>query len=358
MANKTIFVTGHKNPDTDTIISSMAYAYLKQRLGFDAIAVRLGELNPETQYVLNLFNEFAPPLARDIKMRIRDVDFDDVLTCRGNDTFKKTLDAMSARKKKVAAVTDEGRHLLGVVSVSDIMKPLVTDLKRKAELLAATPLSSIVEVLEAEVVYDSGLKNNGEIYIPSYEKRNCDGKIVILPQHSDRIMMSLENGARLLIISGHCPAGVREKAEEVGCTVLATPQEVYEIAHDIDLAIPVKLVMSDEITTFKYDDYLDDVKVKINKSRFRSYPIIDTNEHVVGMISRFHVLQHPNRNLILVDHNELGQSIDGAEEANIMEIIDHHRIGGIKTAKPVVFRNEQTGSCATIIATIFWEKNI
>jgi manganese-dependent inorganic pyrophosphatase len=118
------------------------------------------------------------------------------------------------------------------------------------------------------------------------------------------------------------------------------------------------MVMSTELTTFNYDDYLDEVKIKINNSRFRAYPILDRHGHVIGLLSRFHVLKHAARNLILVDHNEFNQSLDGAEEANILEIVDHHRIGGIKTASPVFFRNERTGSCATIITEIFEEKGV
>ena len=360
MANNTIFVTGHKNPDSDAIISAMAYAYLKQQLGYDAIAVRAGALNPETEYILNLFNEFAPPLAKDVKTCIRDIEFDEAVLCRPDDTFHTVIKMLSESKKKVAVVTDEKRHLLGMATLSDITKPMVVDVDKKAELLRKTPLENIIRILKANVVYKAPeYDTNGQVYVVNYHNLDCNGKIVVASTHETRQLEALRAGAKLLIICGeNCRDDVRELAVKKGCSVITTPLSIYEACRDIDLSIPVYMVMSSDLITFRYDEHIEDVKSKINKSRFRSYPIIDAHEHVIGTISRFHVLKYTTRNLILVDHNELSQSIDGADEANIIEIIDHHRIGGIKTASPVFFRNEQTGSCATIITEMFEEKQI
>ena len=151
---------------------------------------------------------------------------------------------------------------------------------------------------------------------------------------------------------------VLKLAKENNCNLVVCNKSIYDVVKYTYFATSIDQIMTTDLITFQYDDYVDDVKAIINKSRFRSYPILDKRNNVVGTISRYHVLRHTNRNLILVDHNEFSQSIEGAEEANILEIIDHHRLGGIKTATPVYFRNEETGCCATIISKIFQEKNV
>lgn len=361
MARKTIYVTGHKNPDSDAIISSMAYAYLKQQLGYDAIAVRLGPLNPETEYILNLFNEFAPPLATDIRTRVRDIDFDEVVTCDPSLDVKTAIQLMVDNGKKSVSVVDEKKQLLGMASLSDMTRAAVVDVQFRAELMRNTTLEYIVNGVQGTVVLDNGNTSNGEIYVASYDNLDCDGKITILSNNLERELQAIDRGARLMIICGdQCAAEVKEKAEKAGITVILTSMSIFEVTQVLPFSYPVSMVMTaaGDLVTFSYDDYIDDVKRKINNSRFRSYPVVDSYRHVIGMISRYHVLKPTNRNLILVDHNELTQSIDGADQANILEIIDHHRIGGIKTASPVTFRNEQVGSCATIISEIFEEKGV
>ncbi|HPW53839.1 MAG TPA: putative manganese-dependent inorganic diphosphatase, partial [Erysipelotrichaceae bacterium] len=153
-------------------------------------------------------------------------------------------------------------------------------------------------------------------------------------------------------------AKVLELAKENNCNLVICNRSIYDVVKYTYFATSIDNIMTTDLITFKYDDYVDDVKGVINKSRYRSYPILDKRNNVVGTISRYHVLRHSNRNLILVDHNELSQSIEGAEDANVLEIIDHHRLGGIKTPAPVYFRNEQVGCCSTIISKIFQENNV
>ena len=359
MAKNTIYVTGHKNPDSDAIISAMAYAYLKQQMGYDAIAVRAGAVNPETEYILNMFNEFAPPLATDIKTCVRDIDFDDVVTCRKEDDMKTVLRLMLKNDVKVVAVTDDDRHLIGVVSMSDLTKPTVVDRHLKHIMLSETPLSYIAKAIDGTILHDAGNTSNGKTYVASYHHLSCEGRIVVTSDNPSREKQVINKGARIMIICGEtCSDDIIELARKKNCTVIITDNDIYDVCKEIDRSMPIERLMSTNITTFRYDDYVDDVKLKINKSKFRAYPVIDARDHVIGMISRYHVFQHTNRNLIMVDHNEFAQSIDGAESANVMEIIDHHRIGGIKTSSPVFFRTEQLGSCSTIITKIFEENNI
>lgn len=362
MARKTIYVTGHKHPDTDSIISAMAYAYFKQQLGYDAMAVRIGELNQETEFVLNLFNEFAPPLVKDIKTCIRDIDFDDVITCNKDDTLYTALMKMRKYNKKVIAVVNKKRELLGMATISDITSPLIPHQDYNNKLIRETDISQIASFLQATLVYKADNQHtDGHVYIVAdHDDKGSKDKIVITGSDLSIIRNIISNGAATVIVTKTetIPQDIIDLAKEKQCNLLISDKNIYDISKNIYYATTVDKVMSKELTTFKYDDYVDDVKAKINKSRYRSYPVLDSHNHIIGTLSRYHVFKHANRDLILVDHNELSQSIDGAQQANILEIIDHHRIGGLITSSPVYFRNEQVGCTATIIYKIFNEHNI
>lgn len=362
MVRRTIYVTGHKNPDTDSIISAMAYAYLKQQLGYNAMAVRIGELNQETEFVLSLFNEFAPPLVKDIKTRVRDIEFDDVTTCKKDETLYGALMKMRKNNKKVIAIVDDKKHLLGMASISDITSPLVPHQDLNNKLIRETDIAQICNFLQAKLLYRcENQHTDGHVFIAAdLCQQKCKDKIVITGSDHDIISHCIENNAASVIATGIDDFKKEEYqlAIKYQCNLIVSDKQIYEISKNIYYATTVDKVMSTNLTTFKYDDYIDDVKAKINKSRYRSYPIIDNHNHIIGNLSRYHVFKHSNRDLILVDHNELSQSIEGASQANILEIIDHHRIGGIITSSPVVFRNERVGCTATIITKLFKENNV
>ncbi len=362
MSRNTIYVTGHKNPDSDSIISAMAYAYFKQQMGYDAIAVRIGEINRETEYILSMFNEFAPPLVKNIRTRVRDIDFDEIVTCKPSDTVYTALMKMRDSGKKVIAIVDEKRQLLGMATTSDIIKPLIPHNEKNNELIKNTPIEDIASFLEGQLVYkDDVQRANGHMHVlMAVDDRDCENEIVVTDNNSKLHEMAIKNKAATLIATKteKFTDEVLKLAKEYGCNLVTTAESIYDVVKYTYFATSIDKIMTTDLITFQYDDYIDDVKPVINKTRFRSYPIIDKRNNVIGTISRYHVLRHTNRNLILVDHNEFSQSIEGADEANILEIIDHHRIGGIKTASPVYFRNEQTGCCATIISKIFQENDV
>lgn len=362
MSRNTIYVTGHKNPDSDSIISAMAYAYLKQQLGDNAIAIRIGEINRETEFILNMFNEFAPPLVQNIRTRVRDIDFDDIITCKPKDTVYEALMKMRNHGKKVIAIVDDKRRFLGMATTSDIVKPLIPHQDRNNELIRNTPIENIANFLEGSLIYKADVqRTNGHMHVMSgNEDKGCEDKIVVINNDSKLHEIAIKNKAATLIATyteGFSDE-VLKLAKKYNCNLVICNKSIYDVVKYTYFATSIDEIMTKDLITFQYDDYVDDVKTVINKSRFRSYPILDKRNNVVGTISRYHVLRHTNRNLILVDHNEFSQSIEGAEEANILEIIDHHRLGGIKTATPVYFRNEETGCCATIISKIFQEKNV
>ncbi len=340
----------------------MAYAYFKQQMGYDAIAVRIGKINQETEYVLSLFNEFAPPLATDIKTRIRDIDFDKVVTCHPDDNLNTALNTMIANNKKVIGVVDEKNMIVGMATLSDIINPTMYDKDKCASLIAKTSLDDIATYLNAEIIYaPEEVHSNGHLHIlASLSDIDCQDEIVLTTDETRFQRKAIEEGAGIVICSKteKVAEGIIEMAQSRGCAVLTCDKGIYDLTGEIYLAVKVKNIMTTRLTFFYQDDYVDDVKVTINKSRYRSYPVLDTRNHIIGTISRYHVFKSANRNLILVDHNELAQSIEGAEDANIIEIIDHHRVGGIKTSSPIFFRNERVGCCATIITKIFLENNV
>lgn len=362
MSRNTIYVTGHKNPDSDSIISAMAYAYFKQQMGYDAIAVRIGEINRETEFILNMFNEFAPPLVKNIRTRVRDIDFDEVITCKPDDTVYTALMKMREHNRKVIAIVDDKRRFLGMATTSDIIKPLIPNQNKSVELIRDTPIEDIASFLQGQLIYkDDVQRSNGRLHvITGLYDDSCEDKIVITHDDSDLHKVAINNKAATLIsiYTDKFSDDVLKLAKEKGCNLVTCNLSINDVCKYTYFATSIDKLMTTDLITFQYDDYIDDVKTVINKTRFRSYPIIDKRNNVIGTISRYHVLRHSNRNLILVDHNEFSQSIEGAEEANILEIIDHHRIGGIKTPTPVYFRNEQVGCCATIISKIFQENEL
>ncbi|MBQ6654809.1 MAG: putative manganese-dependent inorganic diphosphatase [Erysipelotrichaceae bacterium] len=364
MAKNTIYVTGHKNPDTDSIVSAMAYAYLKQQLGYDAVAVRIGHLNQETEFILNLFNEFAPPYVRDIRTRVRDIDFDDVVTCRQDTNLDEALRLMKDAKKKVIAVLDEENDLVGMATISDISKPLIDDEVGTAKIIGAINIGCLAAFLNAELLHQgSQPRSNGQIILAMSAKtldQDCRDRIVITTDNAELQKKAISGGAAVLMLAeGARPSEeILVLAQKHGCSVIVSDLSGYRLAQRIYYAAPISMIMSTKLKIFRCDDYIDDVKQVINKSRFRSYPVLDSRNHVVGMLSRYHLFKHASRNLILVDHNELSQSIEGVEEASVLEIIDHHRLGGIKTAGPITVRFERVGCCATIITEMFREKEV
>ncbi|MDI9540432.1 MAG: putative manganese-dependent inorganic diphosphatase [Bacillota bacterium] len=362
MSRNTIYVTGHKNPDSDSIISAMAYAYFKQQMGYDAIAVRIGEINRETEYILSMFNEFAPPLVKNIRTRVRDTDFDDIVTCKPTDTVYTALMKMREHGRKVIAIVDDKRRFLGMATTSDIIKPLIPHQDRNNELIRSTPIEDIASFFDGELVYKDDVQRSiGRMHVMAgVDDKECEDKIVVTGDDSRLHEMAIKNKAATLIATktDKFSDKVLKLAKKHGCNLVTCDESIYDVIKYTYFATSVDKIMTKDLITFQYDDYIDDVKTVINKTRFRSYPILDKRNNVIGTISRYHVLRHSNRNLILVDHNEYSQSIEGAEEANILEIIDHHRLGGIKTPSPVHFRNEQVGCCATIISKIFQENNV
>lgn len=362
MKDAPIYIFGHKNPDTDSICSAIAYAELKKAQGHRAKPIRLGKINKETEFVLDYFNVAAPDYLPTIRTQISDFNIDKVEHLSPLLSLRTAWEKTKSTNIKVAAVVDEEDKLLGIVTLSDITSRFM-DIQGNVEALKATPLKNILKTLSAYLLAGSEeqFKPSGNALIaamtpdgmaPFVEKND----IVLVGNRRDSQLKSIAEGANCLIVTcdGHVYEDVIKKAEKHGCIIMRTMHDTYTAALLLNQSIPVEFVMAkDSLAAFQINDYIDEIKEEMLQSRHRAYPVVDSNNVVQGFVTRYHLISQNNKRVILVDHNEISQSIDGLEQAQILEIIDHHRIGGIMTGSPIYFKNEAVGSTATIISGLY-----
>ncbi len=360
-----IHIFGHKNPDTDSICSAIAYAHLKRTLGENAQAFRLGDINFETSFILDKYKVQAPELLEDGRSRLIEIEIDKPLVVNEDLTVYEALKKMKTTKNKAIYIANED-GLQGIATLSDITQTQVQDHKRLRTLMSATSLDNICKVLDAKVIYEAtDYQTNGKVYIAALsiaqlERFDFNEAITIVGDNHDNQLQVILKGSKLMIVSAHSEVSptIIKIAQDYGCTIISTQLDTFNIARFIYQAPTVKSIMTTNITTFNQDDYVDDVIRAITHTRYRSYPVLDQYRNVVGAISRYHLFNYAKRKVILLDHNEKSQSIDNIDQVNILEIIDHHRIGDIQTSYPINFRNQLVGSTATIISMAYREQAI
>lgn len=366
--NHPILITGHRNPDSDSICASLAYADLKKQLGFDVLPIRLGNINPETNYILNRFNVEPPRLMHKLETQIKDISIDDTLTVKKEATIKEAWDLMSYHNRKAVAIVNDYDQILGIATLGKITDTLLSLIKNDFELMANTPYENIAKVVWGDVLIKPRDYNpSGIISISSgvlVEKKEIGfkDKIVLVSTREHSQIKAIETGASLIVVcfakESQITQTVRDLAEEYGCGIIYTTLDMFSTSQSITQAIPIELIMTTDLVLFHTSDTLKEVKSVINKSRYRTYPVINSSNQLTGFLSRYHLWNHEKIQLILVDHNESNQSIEGIEEAEVIEIIDHHRLGDIETNTPVMFRNEIIGSTSSIITKMYKENNI
>ena len=365
-----VYVSGHRNPDTDSICSAIAYSYLLKAINrYNAMPVRLGEVNRETEYVLKRFDVEIPVLLKTVKQKVEDLNYDKVTVFSKELTLKTAWDLMKQQNVKSAPILDDHGQLLGLLSTSNIVEGFME--KWDSSLLkdAHTPIENVIDTLEASILYlNHDLKIiGGDLHIAAMrgeeaKKRIKPGDIVIVGGDRDDAVNSLiEAQVSLIILTGslELEKDMLDKLKDKGISVISTPFNTYLTSQQIIQAIPVEYIMQKgDLKIFTTDDTLDHVKEVMSETRFRSYPVLDLNNRCVGSISRFALLKGLRKKVILVDHNERGQSIPGIEEADILEIVDHHRVADIQTVGPLLFRGEPLGSTATIVTKMFEEFDV
>ena len=365
-----VYVSGHRNPDTDSICSAIAYSYLLNATNkYNAVPVRLGEVNRETEYVLKRFGVEHPVLLKTVKQKVEDLNYDKVTVFSKDLTLKTAWFLLKQQNLKSAPILDEHGQLLGLLSTSNIIEGYMDQWDSEVLKKAKTPVENVIDTLEANVIYlNESLKVvEGDIHIAAMsgseaKKRIHENDVVIVGgDRSDDLEELISVKPSLIVLTGSLTAdeNVVKKCEEQGISIISTPFNTYQTSQQIVQAIPVEYVMiKGDIKTFSTDDTLDYMKEVMSETRYRGYPVIDLNNRCVGSISRFALLKGLRKKVILVDHNERGQSIPGIEEADILEIVDHHRVADIQTVGPLMFRGEPLGSTATIVTKMFDELDV
>lgn len=363
---ETVYITGHKNPDSDSICSAIAYAEYKNTLGdVKAIPVRLGNISRETDFILNYFGIKPPMLLETVKLSVEDLDFDKIAPITSDISLRMGLELMKKNTLNSIAVIDENEELLGVVTISDIIQSYIDVWDNAILGKSNTSIDNVLDTLSANPIFISKDKKsfNGKILVlamkPESMEENIEKEdIVICGDRKDSQSLALEKCISLLIITGNNEVSkeIIEKAKEKKISIISTPHDTFTTSRLITQSIPIDYVATKEnLVLFDLDDLVDDVKIKMSQTRYRSYPVINDKKKVVGLISRYHLISSIKKKVILVDHNERSQSVDGLEESEILEIIDHHRVADVFTGNPIYFRNEPVGSTATIIASVFFE---
>ena len=365
-----VFVSGHKNPDSDSICSAIAYADYLFRIGrYNAVPVRLGEFNKETEYILKRFHTEIPVLLKTVKQTVEDLEYDKVTVFSKELTLKTAWSLMKQQNLKSAPVLDDHSQLLGLLSTSNIIEGYMDQWDSLILKEANTPIENVIDTLDASILYlDKQLKTiKGEIHIAAMtgeeaSKRVHENDVVIVGGDRDEAIKQLMNKKiSLVILTGSLTISkeLLQQCMDAHISVISTSFNTFMASQQIIQAVPVEYVMQKGgLTTFSTDDTVDYVKEVMSETRYRSYPVIDFMGRVVGSISRYQVLNGMKKKVIQVDHNERSQAIDGIEEAEILEIVDHHRVADIQTIGPVLFRAEPVGCTATIVAKCYKEAGI
>ena len=363
-----VYVVGHKNPDTDSICSAIAYAGLKREItGKEFVAKRAGQINEETQYVLRRFKVDAPRLLQDVKLQVKDLDIHKITGVDPGVSIREAWELMKSQSVKTLPVLKDG-ELVGLISTGDIAKSYMDVYDNTILAKARTQYRNIVRTLDGEIVTgnEHGCFVKGKVAVGAsttdmMAEFIARDDLVILGNRYESQACAVDIDASCLVVcqGADIPEELIRKAEEQSIVVIKTPHDTFTAARLINQSIPVKYFMSKgPLTVFHMDDYVDNIKEEMTKKKFRDFPILDRHGNFKGFISRRGFLDARKKQVILVDHNEKSQAVDGIEEADILEIIDHHRIGSIETMGPVFFRNQPVGCTATIVTQMYEENGV
>lgn len=368
ISRKTI-VIGHKNPDTDSICSAICYANIKRCVtGENYQPGRAGAVNEETQFVLKHFNVEAPEIIENVKTQVRDIEIRETAGVKKNLSLKKAWNIMQeANVVTIPAVTEEGL-LEGLITVGDIAKSYMNVYDSSILSKANTQYANIVETLEGAMIVgdETSYFSEGKVLIAAANPDMMEyyisrGDLVILGNRYESQLCAIEMDAACIIVCEGAAVSmtIKKLAQEHGCTVMTTPYDTFTAARLVNQSMPISYFMKTEaLITFEMDDYIDDIKDVMASKRHRDFPILDKNGRYRGMISRRNLLGAKGKRIILVDHNEKSQAVEGMESAEILEIIDHHRLGTVETIAPVFFRNQPVGCTATIVYQMYQENRV
>lgn len=359
-----IYILGHKKPDTDSIMSAISLSYLKNQLGENTVAKTIGSINKETKFALKYFNIPEPGYLNDVKLQVKDINYHKNFYIKETDSIYNGYKSMLGMSLTGLPVVKDNGKLIGIVTIKDLSHIIINE---KADYLY-TSYNNILDVLKAEQL----LKFDGEIYgkllVASYRSTTFmetvklkEDTILIVGDRHSIIEYAVKSKVKLIILSGD--AQIKEEhlkiAEENKVNIIRTKYSSYHITRLIVLANYIKIMIkSYNPIKFEYTDFVDNVIDINNKFKHTNYPIVDRKNKCLGILKITDLSDKHPKKVILVDHNEKMQSIEGLEEAEIVEIIDHHNLGNITTSTPINFRNMAVGSTCTIVYTLFKEREV
>ena len=364
MNGKVTYIFGHKNPDTDSICTSIALSYLKNKLGFNAVASTLGNLNPETKFALNYFNVKEPYHLNDVKLQIKDVSYHKGCFIDKNVPIKDAFDYMNKYSLTGIPVVENKNKYYGYVSLKEVAREIINGDFHKIN----TSYGNLISVLKGTQILKFDKEISGNVLAATYAKATFlervaldNSYILIIGDRTAILDYAIESKVKLIIVIAgiELPHELLQKAKKNKVNIISTPLSSYEVGKLISFSNYIKDIMrKEESVTFNELDYLSDFIEQSKKLKHTNYPILNSKNECKGLLTLTDTNAVDKKQVILVDHNNSSQSVDGLEESEILEVIDHHNIGDINTKKPINFRNAGVGSVNTIIYDLYKENNI
>ena len=361
---KKTYIFGHKKPDTDSVLSAISYSYLKNQLGENTEPRILGDINKETKYALDYFNLKEPKYLNDVKLQIKDINYHKNFVIQDTDSIYKAYQMMINDGLTGIPVTKKDGMFTGLITMKDLSKTVISE---NIEDLC-TSYDNLLTVLKGEELLRFDEEIVGKLFVAAFRSTHIlnnfklePNMIFIVGDRHSVIEYAVEYGVKLIIISGDCEIKDKhiELAKQNKVNIIRTPYDTYHVSRLVTLTNYIKtLISSYNPTKFDENDFIDDVIDINNRLKHTNYPIVNKQGKCLGLLRITDLTEKDPKEVILVDHNEKLQSADGIEEANILEIIDHHNLGSITTSTPINFRNMAVGSTCTIVYTLFKEKKI
>ncbi len=365
--NNTIYVTGHKHPDSDSICAAITYTDFLNRTGEHAIACRQGPLNEETKFILKRFHQENPLLLTDARSTLADIDLDRPRVIMKDETVHHAWHVMMHSQNRSLFVLDNEGNLAGVCTTSDLSRYRIEKDADLVELMSTATLKNIARTIGGKIAVNvRDWHGNGTVHVITLEgheasKYPLKGGICILSSGEEKAKHLIsENGVKCLVLTCGAKASdeVRALALKNGCAIIETDDDTMHTARVINESYSVEQVMTKKVVTFQTTEYVDDAAAKIAKSRVRSYPVLNERGEVVGAISLHHTRNYQRRRIALVDHSAPNQTINHYDSAQITAIIDHHHIGGVTTSTPIMYRNQRVGCTCTILTQMYQERGL
>ncbi len=367
--NNKIYVVGHKNPDTDSICSAIAYADLRTKVtGKAHNARRAGHLNEETQYVLDYFDVKAPALLTDLRVQVKDVALRELEGVKGSVSIKTAWAKMKEESIKTLPITRNDK-LEGLITIGDIATSYMDVYDSSILSVARTQYRNIASTIDGEIINgnEHSYLLKGKVGIMSSSRKQVaefieENDLVILSNRTEAQQLAIDLNVGCMVLGNDTEVSevILEQAREKEIVIIKSPHDSFTVARLINQSIPVRHFMTkrEKLIVFRMRDYVDDVKEVMQRVRYRDFPVVDNKGNFLGFISRRRLLNCRKKQVILVDHNEKNQAVDGIEQADVLEIIDHHRLSSIETMGPVYFRNQPVGCTATIVYQMYQENQV